>query len=87
MNGVRQFGGEFQNLRERFVRERVIEAFINVFEGHAIRETFENERDRKPRPTIAGISGMPGLFTAPTYTTRKALSGYSDPPRFFNRRR
>jgi hypothetical protein len=43
MDGIGRFGGDFQNLREGFRRERMIKALIDIFEGHAVGKALQDK--------------------------------------------
>jgi hypothetical protein len=47
MKGAGELRCDFQDLVERGVRERIVERFVDVREGHAICKAFEDEFDRE----------------------------------------
>ncbi len=49
MKGIGKFGGHFQDLWQCLMRKSVVEGFVDVIERHAIRKTFQNQRNGKPR--------------------------------------
>ncbi len=43
MKPTGEFGGDFQNLVERSVREHVMERLVDIGQGHGVGEAFEDE--------------------------------------------
>jgi len=50
MEGAGELGCDFQDLRQSLRRKGTIEGVIDLFERHAAREAFEDQRHRQPRP-------------------------------------
>jgi hypothetical protein len=51
MEGIRKLGRYFQNFWKSLTGERMIERLINVIQGHATSEAFEDQRDRQAGAT------------------------------------
>ena len=69
MERVRQLGSDLQHFGQGFMREGAIQRFVDVLQGHAVRQALQNQRNGQPRtanrqlsPEKSGISNDPLLF-------------------------
>src|ERR1039458_5923899 len=56
MEGASKLRCDFQNFVERAARKRVMERFVDVVEGHAVRQAFEDDLHRQTGATNSELT-------------------------------